>query len=416
MTKLKKPVMFETTFGVYTVDELLGEGGAGRVYGGIGPDETPVAVKVLAEERASADKRGRFKNEIFFLARNKHRNIVTVIDYGVARGGAIEGPLYIMRRYQSSLRQLMRGRIPPDGVLALFGQILDGVEAAHLQNVVHGDLKPENILYEGDSGTLAIADFGIARFTEDVLATLVKTAPGQRLASFQYAAPEQRTLGQAVGVPADLYALGLILNEMFTKAVPQGTEYQLISGVSKEFSFLDQIVAKMLRQLPQERPGSVAEVKGLIQRYRAEAVTAQRLSRLDGTVIAAQQIDDPLAYEPPRLVGFDWDGQRLILTLDREVSKDWVVALRQMAGYSSLLGKGPETFSFQGKQAFVDAEEREVQPLIDHFKNWLPVATRTLKHLLEQAAQREEAKHREELRREREAEERRLRVLRSTKI
>lgn len=416
MSKLKKPVSFETTFGVYVVDELLGEGGAGRVYGGVGPDRTAIALKVLAEERASADKRRRFKNEISFLVRNKHRNVVTVIDHGVARGGEINGPFYVMRKYQNSLRQLMKDRISPDGVLPLISQVLDGVEAAHLQDVVHRDLKPENILYDQDSRTLAIADFGIARFTEDVLATLVETAPAQRLANFQYAAPEQRTPGQPVGVPADLYALGLILNEMFTGTVPHGTEYRLISSVSKELSFLDEIVVKMLRQVPQERPASIAELKGLIQRYQAEAVSIQRLSRFDATVISAQEIDEPLAHEPPRLVGFDWDGQRLKLTLDRGVSQDWVNALRQMGNYSSVGGIGPDTFSFQGNQAFVDVQEHEIQPVIDHFKNWLPEATRTLKSLLEQAAQRQEAERREILRHEREAEERRLRVLRNTNI
>ena len=107
MSRLRKPVSLETTFGVYVVHELLGEGGAGRVYGGVGPDGTSIALKVLAEERASADKRRRFKNEISFLTRNKHRNIVTVIDHGVARGGELNGPFYIMRRYLCSLRQLM---------------------------------------------------------------------------------------------------------------------------------------------------------------------------------------------------------------------------------------------------------------------------------------------------------------------
>jgi serine/threonine protein kinase len=113
MTKLKKPVTFETAFGAYVVDELLGEGGAGRVYGGMGPDGTPVALKVLAEERASADKRRRIKNELPFLVRNKRCHIVTIIDHGVARGGAIEGPCYVMRRYQ----ELMQKRILPDGGL-----------------------------------------------------------------------------------------------------------------------------------------------------------------------------------------------------------------------------------------------------------------------------------------------------------
>jgi eukaryotic-like serine/threonine-protein kinase len=75
MTKRKKPVTFETTFGFYVVDDLLGEGGAGRVYGGMGPDGTPVALKVLAEERASADKRCRFNNGLSFLVRNKNCNI-----------------------------------------------------------------------------------------------------------------------------------------------------------------------------------------------------------------------------------------------------------------------------------------------------------------------------------------------------
>jgi hypothetical protein len=108
MTELKKPVTFGTNFGVYVVVELLSEGGAGRVYGGMGPDGTPVALKVLAEERASADKRRRFKNELSLLVRNKHRNIVTVIDHDVARVGAIEGPCNVRQRHQ----ELMRGRWP----------------------------------------------------------------------------------------------------------------------------------------------------------------------------------------------------------------------------------------------------------------------------------------------------------------
>lgn len=114
MTKLKKPFTFETVFGVYVVDEAVGEGGAGRVYSGTSPDGTPVALKVLAEERASADKRRRFNNELSFLVRNKHCNIlVTIIDHGVTRGGAIEGPCYVMGRHQ----ELMQGWISSDGGL-----------------------------------------------------------------------------------------------------------------------------------------------------------------------------------------------------------------------------------------------------------------------------------------------------------
>jgi len=398
------------------VDELLGEGGTGRVYGGVGIDQTAIALKVLAEDRATTDKRRRFKNEIAFLVRNRHPKIVTVIDYGIARGGDINGPFYVMRRYHSNLRGLMRGGISPDSVFALFSQILDGVEAAHLQGVVHRDLKPENILHDRDSNTLAIADFGTARFTEDLVATTVETGPAQRLANFQYAAPEQRTPGNQVRAAADIYALGLILNEMFTGVVPHGTEYRLISQVAEQQGFLDAIVARMLRQTPDERPTSVAEIKGLIQRHQSEAVSLQRLSQIDGTVINVAEIDEPLAQTPPRLVGADWGRGQLTLKLDRSVTPEWISALMQMGSYSSVLGKGPNAFSFHGSQATVKAAEYEVQALIDNFKSWLPIASRTLKGLLEQAAQKQEATRREQLRSEREAEEQRLRVLRNIRI
>ena len=74
MGKLKRKLTFETAFGLYVIDEFIGEGGAGRVFGGVGPDDTAVALKVLSEERASSDKRRRFKNEIAFLSRSKHPN------------------------------------------------------------------------------------------------------------------------------------------------------------------------------------------------------------------------------------------------------------------------------------------------------------------------------------------------------
>lgn len=75
-------------------------------------------------------------------------------------------------------------------------------------------------------------------------------------------------------------------------------------------------------QAPEERPGSVADVKGLIQRYKAEAVSLQRLSEIDGTVFKSAQVDEPLAETPPKLIDFDWDGSTLTLLLDRPVNSE----------------------------------------------------------------------------------------------
>lgn len=290
------------------------------------------------------------------------------------------------------------------------------MEAAHLQGGIHRDLKPENILWDKKIARLAIADFGIARFNEEIVATFVETAPSQRLANFQYAAPEQRRPGQTVGQTADIYSLGMILNEMFTGDIPLGTHYRLIESVDRQFGFLDNLVAKMLAQSAADRPQSITDAKVFIQRYQAEAVSLQRISQIDGTVIRLGEIDDPLAREPPRLIGADWERGRLTLTLDRPVSQQWIEALQNVSGLTAVLGKGPGSFSFTGNKASVNAMEHEVQSVIDFFKDWLPKASLSLKTRLEVAAQQQENQRREQLRRDREEEEKRLRVLKSLRI
>ncbi len=416
MARLKTSLVFETAFSTYTADEVIGEGGAGRVYAAQAADGSQVAVKLLAEERASKEKRGRFKNEIAFLAKNKHRNIVTVIDYGLIRTSNASGPFYVMPRYGCSLRDLMRQGIAPDKAFPFFAQLLDGVEAAHLQSVVHRDLKPENVLFNRETDTLAVADFGIARFTEDLLATMVETAPTQRLANFLYASPEQRSQGQSIEKTADIYSLGLLLNELFTGVVPHGTDYKQIGSVLPALAYLDQLVAQMIRQAPRERPESIGELKSRIQQYQAEAVSLQRLSEISGTVVPTTLVDDPLTITPVKIVAFDWNGRILTLTLDKAVSQPWVEALNNMGSYSSAWNCGPESFSFLGNLAKVNADESQIQLIIDNFKAWMPKVTSTLKYRLEQAAQRADSELREKLRREKEAEEKRLRVLRDIKI
>ena len=382
MTKLRAPVDVETAFATYRLTEQLGEGGAGRVYGGTDSSGTAVAVKVLTS--GTAEKRRQFKNEIAFLLRNKHPNIVNVIDHGVAAVAVVKGPFYVMPRFAGSLRSVIVQRVPPDKAMQLYSQILDGVEAAHLQGVTHRDLKPENILTTSGGNAVAVADFGIAHFTADFLQTAIETAATTRLANFQYAAPEQRATGREVTSAADIYALGLMLNELFTGHVPHGTEYQRIVAVAADYGFLDPIVGEMLRQNPSERPASIATIKGLIQRHRAEAVSLQKLNTLRDTVISAGEVDDPLAHEPPKLIGAEWDGNGVLrLTLDRPVHDQWVHALRHMGNFSAVMGIGPERFSFRGTTASVPVDTHSVQPVIDHFKNWLPKATSVLKSNLE---------------------------------
>lgn len=167
----------------------------------------------------------------------------------------------------------------------------------------------------------------------------------------------------------------------------------------------------MLSQTPTNRPTSTDEVKARIQRYQTEAITRQRLSSIERTVIPAEQVDAPLAHVPPQLASADWQRGTLILTLDRPVSPEWLRAFTEMTIPGYVSGKAPGNFYFNGTQVTVNAEPHEAQLVVDHFKTWLPTATRHLKVQLEADAKRHEEQRREQLRREREAEEQRLNVI-----
>lgn len=413
---LKNPIVFDTTFTSYIASEIIGEGGSGKIYKATDDSESKFAIKLLEPGKASKEKIKRFKNELQFCLKNQHKNIVTVIDHGIFKDGKKSSPFYVMPLYNSSLRQLLNSGITASKVLPYFAQILDGVEAAHLHKVVHRDLKPENVLYDSSNDHLLIADFGIARFEEEDLFTAIETKDTTRLANFQYAAPEQRGSDIEVDHRADIYALGLILNEMFTREVPYGTGYKTIGSLATEYEYLDSIVSEMLRQKPSERPSSIEVIKAELIGRKNEFITKQRISELKQTVITESDLDDPLILDPPRLVNFDYDRETLVLIFNKPVNHKWVWALQNMGNYSSLMDKEPASFSISGDKATIHARESEVQDIINYFKNWIPNANRKYEERIRAEIRETAESERKRIQQEIEERERRQRILKSVKI
>lgn len=369
----RKPLVFQTAFQQFTEDGLIGNGGAGRVFKCTDPEGVVWAVKVLDPRQATKEKLKRFKNEYNFYLRHPHTNIVGVTDSGVVDVDGTSVPFFVMPCFAQSLRDLMnKKQLAPDAVLKIYDQILSGVEAAHLWKVVHRDLKPENILSDPSGSRAAIADFGIAQFAVDELFTIVDTAPTARLANFQYAAPEQRAKGRPVDHRADIYALGLILNEMFTGEVPHGTGYRTIGSVAPQYVFLDDLVDLMRRQNPEERPASIQIIKAdLIGRNQA-FVELQALDKLKATVVPTKELSDPLIENPIQVVGANWANQVLTIKLSHPVNDNWIQVFKNMGSHVATVRQPPEAFVFRGVDARVDSEGSDAQRVINHFKGWLP--------------------------------------------
>ena len=200
----------------YHIIRLLGLGGMGAVYQAWDQTlEVAVALKIILPEAtpdpaAADDLEPRFKRELLLARQVTHKNVVRIHDLG-----EIDGIKYITMPYVqgSNLSTILKrdGRMPVERALPIVKDVASGLVAAHAAAVVHRDLKPANIMIDGEGNPL-IMDFGIARSTSGATGFNV-TAIGAVVGTIEYMAPEQAR-GEPVDGRADVYSLGLILNDM----------------------------------------------------------------------------------------------------------------------------------------------------------------------------------------------------------
>lgn len=405
----KKGAVLKTAFDTYTICGQRGSGGSGEVYEVADSENSPFAVKILDQSKATSARLKRFKNEIYFCSKKAHPNIVPVLGHGVTESSAT---FYVMPLYSGTLRDLMSKGIPQEAVRPWFGQFLSGIEAAHLQGVWHRDIKPENILFSEKDNVLVVANFGIAHFEEDELLTAVETKNQERLANFVYCAPEQRIRGQRVDSKADVYALGLILNEMFTGSVPQGTSFRRVSQDAANYAYLDGLIDLMLRHDANDRP-SIADVKSDLIARGNEFLSLQRLNSLKSEVIPETEVDDPFIRKRIQIKAVDYEDGRLVFLLSAAPPGNWITAFHNpRSGWESYHGAGPEHFDFIHNVARVRiGSGMDPQQLASYAKNYVELANRQYRET--RIAQHREslAAQREQQRRNIQAEEERQRVL-----
>lgn len=233
----------------YKLIDALGNGGNGDVWIAEDMETTQrYAVKFLKEQQS--EKISRFKKEIDFCQKENYPNIVRIIGQGTFDNGKSEKLFYIMPLYEKTLRKVISEETNPNTLLDYWIQLAEAVEHIHSIYVYHRDIKPENI-FVNDSGELVLADFGIAHFHDSNM-----TKPAAWLGNKSYAAPEQleKENDNQVSALSDVYALGKILNELFTKNNPSGLSYKLICDSYPQYWQLDMVVEKCLNQNPSERP------------------------------------------------------------------------------------------------------------------------------------------------------------------
>jgi tetratricopeptide (TPR) repeat protein len=274
------PLPAGTKLGPYEIVAPLGAGGMGEVYRArdtrLGRD---VAVKVLQESLSGgAATWERFEREARAASALNHPHICAVFDVGEANGR----PYLVMELLEGqTLRDFAGGKpVEPGVVIGLGVQIADALEEAHAKGIIHRDIKAGNIMVTGRRH-VKVLDFGLAKYagaateSDSTLTMQSLTAAGTVLGTPHYMAPEILQ-GKPADARSDLWALGVVLQEMLTGKLPfQGsTAYQVSSAILSQTppplpagvpSGLRTIVERCLAKRPEDRYQNAGDVRGALE-------------------------------------------------------------------------------------------------------------------------------------------------------
>ena len=264
--------------GRYRIIGLLGRGGMGEVYRA---DDLrlgqPVALKLLPESLAQDTQRlAQFHNEVRTARQVSHPNVCRVYDIGdlVTPGTSTSSAihqLYLTMEFVDGedLAVLLKriGRLPEDRTLDLARQICAGLAAAHSRGVVHRDLKPANIMLDRE-GQVRLMDFSLASIGQ---------VTDIRAGTPAYMAPEQLA-GTGVSIQSDIWALGLVLYELFTgrrafdvKSLPELLDLQQSGAIVPPSAHvpglapaIERAILRCLQPNPADRPATALAVSAAL--------------------------------------------------------------------------------------------------------------------------------------------------------
>lgn len=215
----------------YEIVKLINRGGQGTIYLAV-KDDRSLAIKVLRDGiTAGSGQARRLRREIAFLKSLDHPGIVAVFDSGAIN----ENQPYLVMRYIIGNKidvHAAAENLSLHDRIRLFLQACSAVSFAHSKGIIHRDLKPSNMLVEceydkqdNETPHVRLLDFGLAKklfSSDDCTLSSELSKPGHRVGTARYSSPEQIS-GQTVGIPSDIYSLGVVLFEMLSGEMPYAT-------------------------------------------------------------------------------------------------------------------------------------------------------------------------------------------------
>jgi serine/threonine-protein kinase len=285
--------------GRYRIIRLLGRGGMAEVYHA---DDLklgePVALKFLSTQATNPKALDRLYGELRNGRKVAHPNVCRL--YDIVEEG--ERHFIAMEFVEGvDLASLLRqvGRLSYEKALRVSRDLCAGVAAAHQVGLVHRDLKPANVMING-RGTAKITDFGIAAFSNEI-------SDDDSCGTPNYMAPEQ-LVGGSVSFRSDLYALGLVMYEVFTGmpvfaaesvqeliAAHQAEKRRPSSVVNDLDVAVERVILRCLEEEPAERPRSAREILAMLPGRDAIDAAVEAGETPSPQVVAAADVSATLS-------------------------------------------------------------------------------------------------------------------------
>jgi serine/threonine-protein kinase len=321
----------------YRVERILGAGGMGVVvlakHLELG---APVAIKFLLPELIEdEDVVARFSREARAMFRLRSEHVARVMDVGKLPNGA---PYMVMEYLEGSdLGGVLRTRNTLDvhEAVTYVLQACEAVAEAHSLGIVHRDIKPQNLfltLKVDGSAQVKVLDFGISKMVETSGDHVMKmTHSSAVMGSPYYMSPEQLRASASAGKPTDIWALGVVLYELLTGAMPFIAEsapalYALLLETKARSPHelrdeipieLARVVLRCLERKPEDRFATVADLAAALEPFapasmlgvgkRVAAVRARELPSTAGPVSPVATTASPEAVTEVK-TGVAWEG------------------------------------------------------------------------------------------------------------
>ena len=269
--------------GRFRILKVLGKGGMGMVFKAEDPVlERVVAVKVMLPEFAKkATAKERFLREARAAASIDHEHVIAILHVDEDRGVPFIAMTFLKGMSLDDWLK-RKGPVTVPQILRIGREIARGLAAAHQQGVIHRDIKPANLWLDSTTkGRIKILDFGLARPEAESTGL---TQSGQLVGTPAYMSPEQAA-GAKLDARTDVFSLGVVLYRLCTGVLPftgknvmavltslASTEPEPAAQANPDVpKALSDLIARMLRKKPSERPASaqeVADALGAIERDR----------------------------------------------------------------------------------------------------------------------------------------------------